>query len=215
MLQANKAQLLARLALNTLSIRQLELRYWMSVFDRFGVIAALLGGFASSVMIMDLGRRVDFPLLHLMYLVSATGALGFNMLLLVISVMCSLWGPGKALTGRGSNSYNQVIVIMEDMYEHCIVFFRLGLVCYFLTSVFAVFCLFNLIGSIVITVVLGVFAKLLRDRAKHIRQLFIPHRFSSGTLRGNPVQNIAERATADPNNKLHQRLCSPECASKA
>lgn len=98
MLQANKAQLLAQINLNTLDLRQSELKYWVSTFSKFGSLAALLSGFASRVMLLNSSTvsissnqssqiKVD-TLPHLLYILFTSSAFGSNLFLLTICTMC-------------------------------------------------------------------------------------------------------------------------------
>ncbi|KAL8446270.1 hypothetical protein Emag_004770 [Eimeria magna] len=103
MLQANKADVVVGLARQSLVLRQLELQYWLDVLKRFGTLAAFLGGFASSVLQLQMG--VEAPQgFHLVFNLTAAGAMGLNFLVLAICTTCSVWGPGKALVGQGEES---------------------------------------------------------------------------------------------------------------
>ncbi|KEP61559.1 UNVERIFIED_CONTAM: hypothetical protein HHA_240730 [Hammondia hammondi] len=194
MLQANKTRVVAELACETLEIRHLELRYWIDVFKKFGVLAAFLGGFASSVSLIHT-RGQDTKGANLLFVLAAGGATGFNLVLLVVSVLCSLFGPGKALTGRGDESYNVAIGIMERMYRHCLVLFRLGLLCYLAASIFAVFSMFAFLSAAMVSGVFLSFAYLLALRSAQLRAKFVPQTFSSGSLKGNPVRDIGAELT--------------------
>lgn len=107
MLQANKANVVAGLARQNLSLRQLELQYWIEALKKFGTLAAFLGGFASSVMQLqtDVQAAQGF---HLVFSLTSAGAMGLNFLVLAICTTCNVWGPGKALIGQGDESYRVV-----------------------------------------------------------------------------------------------------------
>lgn len=119
MLKANKANVVAGLAHKTLEIRQMELRYWMDVFKKFGVLAAFLGGFASSVVLLNTEKAREEKGSNLLFILCSGGAMGFNLVLLTISVVCCLWGPGRALTGRGDESYRVVSQASRRTGTHC------------------------------------------------------------------------------------------------
>lgn len=107
MLQANKANVVASLARENLHLRQMELEYWTEVLKKFGTLAAFLGGFASTVMQLqtDVQAAQGF---HLVFSLTSSGAMGLNFLVLAICTTCIVWGPGKALTGQGDESYRVV-----------------------------------------------------------------------------------------------------------
>ncbi|CBZ51899.1 conserved hypothetical protein [Neospora caninum Liverpool] len=196
MLQANKARVVADLACETLEIRHVELRYWIDVFKKFGVLAAFLGGFASAVSLLHTRDAPSNKGTNVLFVLAAGAAMGLNLVLMVISVVCCLWGPGKALTGRGDHSYDVAIGIMEDMYRHCLLLFRLGLLCYLAASIFAVFSLFPVFSAAMISVVFLFFGYLITLQAAQLRAKFVPQVFTSGTLKGNPIKDIGDELTA-------------------
>ncbi|PHJ17064.1 transmembrane protein [Cystoisospora suis] len=224
MLKANKARVVANLTYESLSIRQLELKYWMEVFKKFGVLAAFLGGFASSVSLLNtssasvsathealsklgeekekggiriLGREGEEEgSYRVLFILTAGGALGFNLVLLTISVLCCLYAPGKALTGRGDTSYKSVMKVMEEMYVHCLVLFRLGLVCYLLASIFAVFRMFSFVSASMISCIFLSFGYFLTLHSSRLKQKFIPSSFTPSHLQGNPIEDIGATLTA-------------------
>ncbi|PFH36352.1 hypothetical protein BESB_045440 [Besnoitia besnoiti] len=196
MLQANKARVVADLAYETLEIRHLELRYWMEVFKKFGVLAAFLGGFASSVMLLNTAEAREARRTNVLFVLASGGAMGCNLVLLTVSVICCLWGPGRALTGRGSKSYTVAIEVLEKMYRHCMLLFRMGLLCYLTASIFAVFSTFPVFSAALISLVFLFFGYVLVIRAAHLKAKFVPQYFTSGALRANPVRDIGDELTA-------------------
>merc|ERR550537_374645 len=99
MIQANKATVVASFHQKTLEVRKMELDYYLMVFDKLSTISSLLAGFASSALMVGIPRR-DNPYLVTLFLVSTACALGSHMLVVIISTMCTMWGPGKALRGE-------------------------------------------------------------------------------------------------------------------
>lgn len=98
MLQANKAQLLTQLNLDTLNIRRSELNYWASSFAKLGTLGAVLCGFAANVMMLSVRELnsadsktlfIDVQTLpHLIFILSTVSAFGCNLLLLTVSTLC-------------------------------------------------------------------------------------------------------------------------------
>ncbi|XP_026189812.1 uncharacterized protein LOC113146505 [Cyclospora cayetanensis] len=161
MLQANKAHVIAGLARQNLHLRQLELQYWTEVLKKFGTLAAFLGGFASSVMQL----QTDIPKgpqgFHLIFSLTAAGAMGLNFLVLAICTTCTVWGPGKALIGQGDESYRVVIF----------------------------FCLLKHVMA--------------------LKEKFVPQKFSSGQLEGNPIRNIGVVMTREADARLSGLCIDP------
>lgn len=100
MIQANKANVVTDFHLKALNIRNRELDYFLMVFDKMSSISSLLAGFASSALMVGIPRR-DNPYLVALFLVSTGCALGAHLLVVIISTMCTMWGPkGAAWGGR-------------------------------------------------------------------------------------------------------------------
>ncbi|CEM01502.1 unnamed protein product [Vitrella brassicaformis CCMP3155] len=194
MIQANKANLVTDLSLRTLDIRQYEMDYWMGVFNKLGTIASTLGGFASTNMLIDTGfegkRRNQ--LLLLSYILAAGSALGFNLVLFTISTLVGIWAPGKALRGEGHESMEEAIRIMEDLFDRSLFFFLAGLLSYFLSSILAVFWLFDSAGAFIIFAGLVGFLLVMGRQLVKIYQAFVPSSFRHGGLKGNPAPNIGQ-----------------------
>ncbi|KAL8426677.1 hypothetical protein Efla_005934 [Eimeria flavescens] len=213
MLQANKANVVAGLARENLLLLQLELQYWIEVLKKFGTLAAFLGGFASSVLQlqMDIKAAQGF---HLFFTLTAAGAMGLNFLVLAICTTCIVWGPGKALVGQGDESYRVVIALMEKAYKHSVLFFRLGTLCYFVSTVCASVCLFSFVGAAVISFVsCSVFVFLCRH-ALALKKRLVPHTFSCSRLAGNPIRNIGSAMTNSEDVKLSGYRMDPSFGSR-
>lgn len=108
MLQANKAHVIAAFTRQNLNLRQMELQYWMDVLKKFATLASFLGGFASTVVQLQKGILGGPEIFQLIFSLTAAGALGLNFIVVVICTTCTVWGPGKALTGQGEESYKVV-----------------------------------------------------------------------------------------------------------
>ncbi|OEH80041.1 transmembrane protein [Cyclospora cayetanensis] len=197
------------LARQNLHLRQLELQYWTEVLKKFGTLAAFLGGFASSVMQL----QTDIPKgpqgFHLIFSLTAAGAMGLNFLVLAICTTCTVWGPGKALIGQGDESYRVVIGVMEKAYHRSVVFFRMGTLCYFFATVFASLCLFSFLGAMLLSLVLSLVFFCLLKHVMALKEKFVPQKFSSGQLEGNPIRNIGVVMTREADARLSGLCIDP------
>ncbi|KAF8822743.1 hypothetical protein IE077_002789 [Cardiosporidium cionae] len=196
MLQATKAQLITQFSGKSVELRQLELKYWLKVFEKFAVLSALLGGFAGAVLLKASSAKIPAGV-SLLYVLMSGSAVGCNMVLLTISVMCAIWAPGKALTGRGHESYETVIKTMEEMYLHSIIFFKWGLFFYFVTSLLSSFCFFNVLGGLLISCVLASFAYFVVNHLNALLHEFVPSKFTTAVLQGNCISDIGKKMTSE------------------
>jgi len=191
MLQANKAQCITGFHLKSLDIRNLELGYYMMVFDKMSSISSLLGGFASSALMIGIPKK-DNPILVAIFLFITSTAFGSHLLVMIISTMCTMWGPGKVLRASDMTAVNYAISILESYVATCARFFGLGLVCYFVSSLLVVWLLFELRGCIIISVVYVILVSWLCHKSLAIHNALNPHKVIYGRLKGNPVKNIGE-----------------------
>ncbi|CAJ1341809.1 unnamed protein product [Effrenium voratum] len=99
MIQANKATVVTEFHKQALEVRNMELEYYLLVFDKISTISALLAGFASTAVQVEVPKDAAPPLKTL-YLLSAASALGAHLLVVVVCTMCTMWGPGHALRGQ-------------------------------------------------------------------------------------------------------------------
>lgn len=191
MIQANKANVVTGFHLTSLNIRNYELGYFLMVFDKLSSISSLLAGFASSALMVGIPRR-DNPYLVALFLLSTGSALGAHLLVVIVSTMCIMWGPGKALRGEDATSMDWAIYILEQTQIKIQRFFMFGLLCYFVSSILVVWLLFDLRGSIIITVIFGVIMVWLLVKSLKIYRALNPSQVVSGRLKGNPVKNVGE-----------------------
>lgn len=61
MLQANKASVLTDFNLGSVTVRYMEVEYFLLVFGRINKLASVLAGFASSALMQDAGEIVSSP----------------------------------------------------------------------------------------------------------------------------------------------------------
>lgn len=191
MIQANKANVVTGFHLKALNIRNRELDYFLMVFDKMSSISSLLAGFASSALMVGIPRR-DNPYLVALFLVSTGCALGAHLLVVIISTMCTMWGPGKALRGEDSTSVDYAIYIMEQTQMKTMRFFFFGLICYFVSSILVVWLLFDARGSCIVTTIYFLLVAWLWQKSVVIYHALNPRMVVSGRIKGNPVKNVGE-----------------------
>lgn len=104
--------------------------------------------------------------------------------------------------------------MLEKAYHHSVLFFRMGTLCYFFATIFASLCLFSFIGAVIISLVLSLLGFFLFKYALALKRKFVPERFSSGQLVGNPIRNIASTMTNKTDLKLSGHCVDPAFGSK-
>ena len=101
MLFADKRALETNLKVSLLAIREKELNFYTTNCLAVGTQSALLAGFAYSGL-----TQVAFPheapyLIKLLYMLTTTTAMGFELIAVMNTTLLSMVGPGLALRGRG------------------------------------------------------------------------------------------------------------------
>jgi len=191
MLQANKGNLLSGLHKKSLSIRWMELDYFTMVFEKMSSVSGLLATFASSAMMLSVPRWEN-PWIVVLFLSFTSAALGFHLLVILISTLCSLWGPGKALRGDDGSHVHDTIAILETSQQTAMRFFVAGLFSYFVSSILVSWLFFDRIGAILTTGLLSLFLFMLFRQSIVIRRAFITSQsFTTGKLRGNPMMEMS------------------------
>jgi len=189
MLQANKANVVTDFHKSALEVRQMELDYYLMVFDKLSTISALLAGFASSALMVEIPRSSN-PYLLTMFLLSTGSALGSNLLVVIVSTMCVMWGPGHALRGEDASYVDRAVFVLDSTKRGMEKFFTFGLICYFASSVLVVWLLFDFKGSVTISVIFLVMISWLYCKVVRIERHLLPKKMVSGQIKHHRVNNL-------------------------
>jgi len=133
MLYADKRALETNLQVSLLKIREKELQFYTQNCIAIGTQAALLSGFAYNGII-----QVDIPTdqsdwLKTLYLCVTTAAMGFELIAVLNSTLCSMLGPGLALRGPDGSMHRAVDGLMLE-YRLTFLFFTAGLVMFHISA---------------------------------------------------------------------------------
>eukprot|EP00927_Polykrikos_kofoidii_P051673 TRINITY_DN45464_c0_g1_i1.p1 TRINITY_DN45464_c0_g1~~TRINITY_DN45464_c0_g1_i1.p1 ORF type:complete len:212 (+),score=38.36 TRINITY_DN45464_c0_g1_i1:78-713(+) len=190
MLQASKATMVADFHKNTLDVRQLEISYYVSVFNQMAGTATFLSGFASSSLSMD--PEQNNPFLVILFLISTCCCFGSLFLVTIVATMCVMWGPGHALQGDDADFVNKACDVLETCKTSMEKFFILGILCYFFSSFAVVWLLFDTRGAMVITVFFVAFVLWLFIKSWRIVRSLAKGSNNTGRVMFNPVHNIGK-----------------------
>mmetsp|Transcript_105074 Transcript_105074/g.263175 ORF Transcript_105074/g.263175 Transcript_105074/m.263175 type:complete len:214 (-) Transcript_105074:48-689(-) len=201
MLQANKATVVTGFHKNTLEVRKMELDYYLMVFDKLSSISSLLAGFASSALMVGIPRR-DNPYLVTLFLLSTGSALGAHLLVVIVTTMCIMWGPGHALRGEDASYVDNAVFILDTTKTSMEKFFIFGLICYFTSSILVVWLLFDPMGSVTVSVIFFIILAWLYCKSVRIAKKLLPPKFVSGHVKFNRVSNLGH-LMGDTSSALH------------
>lgn len=201
MLQANKATLVTGFHKETLEVRKMELDYYLMVFDKLSSISSLLAGFASSALMVGIPRR-DNPYLVTLFLLSTGSALGAHLLVVIVTTMCIMWGPGHALRGEDASYVDNAVFILDTTKTSMEKFFIFGLVCYFTSSILVVWLLFDPMGAVTVSAIFLVILIWMYCKSVRIANKLLPKKFVSGHVKFNRVSNIGH-LMGDSTGALH------------
>lgn len=200
MLYADKRALETNLKVSLLKIREKELHFYTQNCIAIGTQAALLSGFAYAGII-----QVDIPdtaneLLKSCYLCVTTAAMGFELIAVLNSTLCSMMGPGLALRGPDGSMHRAVDGLMME-YRVTFLFFGLGLIAFHLSALLFAWLEFSPFVAMAMTVALvmfiyGMFRYTLRiyNKFQLPPELMVTGRFNEdGTAETVEQHNIAQQ----------------------
>mmetsp|Transcript_96795 Transcript_96795/g.172194 ORF Transcript_96795/g.172194 Transcript_96795/m.172194 type:complete len:214 (+) Transcript_96795:117-758(+) len=196
MIQANKAAVITEFHKSTIEVRNMELDYYLMVFDKISSIASLLAGFASSALMIEIPERTN-PFMVVSFLLSTACALGAHLLVVIVTTMCTMWGPGHALRGEDASYVDNAVFVLDKTKKHMEKFFFFGLCCYFASAILVVCLLFDYKGKIVVCAIFGVMFPWLYCKILRIRRHLLPDLYTSGHMKFNRVKNIGELMGSD------------------
>mmetsp|Transcript_24696 Transcript_24696/g.43896 ORF Transcript_24696/g.43896 Transcript_24696/m.43896 type:complete len:241 (+) Transcript_24696:280-1002(+) len=158
MIQAQKAQLEKKIQLDALHIQQQELQFFISNFQAVASQAAFLAGFSLSGMYVDLtiSEGVNNMAMRILYYVTTSLALGFLLLCVTNSTICTVYGPEKALLGR-EGSMGDAIAVLKNERQIAFTFFGVGMMCFHVSAIFFSLIMYHTVESALVTVVLFAF----------------------------------------------------------
>lgn len=189
MIQANKGKVLTDFHLQSLEIRKLELQYFILVLEKLSSVAVLLAGFSSKIIAMEVSRNSN-PVIITAFLASSGCAFGFNLLVILIATLCSLWAPGKALLGDDGRHVHEAIAILDKSTQTAVRFFLFGLFSYFVASIMVTWLLFDPLSAMIVTIFLSLTCMGVLRQITKLRQCFVGGKITTGYLHGNPTRQI-------------------------
>merc|ERR1711971_1507258 len=136
--------------------------------------------------------RRDNPYLVTLFLLSTGSALGAHLLVVIVTTMCIMWGPGHALRGEDASYVDNAVFILDTTKNSMEKFFMFGLVCYFTSSILVVWLLFDLVGSITVSVIFFTIIVWLYCKGMRIYSALLPQKVALGHIKGNRVKNVGE-----------------------
>jgi len=171
MLYADKRALETNLQVSLLKIREKELQFYTQNCIAIGTQAALLSGFAYNGII-----QVDIPSdasdwLKTCYLCVTTMAMGFELIAVLNSTLCSMLGPGLALRGPDGSMHRAVDGLMLE-YRLTFLFFTMGLIAFHLSALLFAWLEFSWPVALAMTVALLMFVYGMWRYFKRIYQRF-------------------------------------------
>lgn len=200
MIQASKATVITEFHQQSIEVRNLEIEYYLTVFDKLSNISGLLAGFATSTIWVEVPKETS-PVLITLFLLATSCALGANLLVVIVATMCTMWGPGHALRGEDASYVDNAIYVLDKTKNQMERFFIFGLMCYFASSILVVCSLFDTRGRVTVCSIYGVVLIWMCFKISKIRKVLIPDKQSTGHLKFNRVKNIGELMGSDA--KLH------------
>ena len=121
--------------------------------------SAILSGFAYGGLSIgrDEGANTH-AFLHLIYMSTTTAAMAFGLIVIIVSSLCNILGPGLALRGsEGTKSMHTAIDVMKEEAMFSFKFFILQLVFFNISSISLMWVLYRPYIAIFVTTLLVLF----------------------------------------------------------
>merc|ERR1712228_473484 len=135
--------------------------------------------------------RWENPWVVVAFLMFTGSAFGMNLLVIFISTLCCLWGPGKALQGNDSVHLHETIEILERQQQMAMRLFVMGLFSYFISSIMVTWLFFDNLGALLSTTVVTLFLFMLVRQSIMIKRAFATSQpYTTGYIHGNPVAQV-------------------------
>lgn len=191
MLQATKAQVLTEFHLDSLSVRFMEVEYLLMVFNRLAAVAGILAGFASTGILecglseaeeaafLPFSRSTtlsSFSISMSLYIFFCGSALGSLLVVLLITTLTTMWGPGRALRGKGQEAIHDAVAKMDSAAKWAF------------SSIISVCIHLSFIPCVVALIVLSVGSYFLYSAGREVVMELTPHTVITGIVQGNPMR---------------------------
>ena len=184
MLAADKAALETELKRKALEIQDKELNFFVTNFSSIATQGALLGGFSFSALTLTdfKGIEATNEPFKISYYACTTLAMSFQLVAVLMSTLCNMWGPGLALRGP-EGSMKTAVDGMKIEQEWAIRFFALGVFFFHMSSLCYAWVAFTEQRvATVVTVILIVFLMMFFIAAVRINQKFKLKKVVSGAF---------------------------------
>ena len=194
MLTADKNATLTEFQIQTLQIREKELKYFVSLYNGISGIGAMLAGFGFSSL------RMSFPddtltVIQILYLAFTACAIGLELCAILNAATCSVFGPGKFLRGKGGlAAAEQAVQVLEDKTDITLGYFMGGLVCILISSSLKAYIQYSFLNASVVTIGLVFMAYILVHSG---RRIFTEMYVEKGTAISG---KISQDQVFDPSN---------------
>ena len=170
MLQADKNSTMMDFQHQTLEIREKELNYFVALYNGISGIAAMMAGFGFGAL------KIDFPdtvpeVLQIAYLSVTAGAIGLELMAILNSATCSVFGPGKFLRGKdGFASANEALEVLEEKSEITLKYFLAGFACIIVSSILKSFLVQAFVNALIVSIGLVIMSYVLIQLGQQVIQ---------------------------------------------
>lgn len=159
MLHLQKNRIVAGVTKKQVEIRQLEVDWYCGNYSTITGQAAMLAGFAFTQLTTPMPDDYEPPfMLEFGYMFLTCTAIGLELSAIILSTFLSVWGPSLALRGRnGTQDLHRAVDCLRDYQFLVFLYFIVGWVIFFLSSILQVWIYFKRRVAVVVTFPLSTF----------------------------------------------------------
>lgn len=210
MIQASKARLVTGLHVQNLAIRHKEMDFFLLAYRRMSSLAGLLAGFASTGFMISPVNHKKRGVANIIYLLTTSASLGCQLVVLCICTMGKLWGPGMILSGQGAEAVEHALRTMELASDTALKFFLFGLFFYLASCTFYAWVAYAYMTAVILSSSMLIAMYFIFKAAFQLLDELGLVMYTSGHLRGNPMQNPRPQQTQEESFECPSESRLPE-----
>ena len=161
----------------------------MAFYNGISGISAMMAGFGFGSLRIEFPETTNF-IVQIAYLSITASAIGLNLLAILNSATCSVFGPGKFLRGRdGLKSANDAVDVLEEKSEVTLKYFLAGFGCIVISSSLKAFILNSFFNALIVScglLIMSLYLKTVGERI--LTKLYVEKKSAiSGLIQGDQV----------------------------
>lgn len=157
MLRLLKNDVVTNVAKSQALIKKLEMDWYIRNYGTLSGTSSMLAGFAFGQVAKNIPYEKNWGL-AMAYIITSVSGLGIHLLIVLITTLCFLWGPGLALRGdQGGFSVDRAVRGLRQSQKHVYVLFVIGTLIFLVSYILQILLFAHAFIAFFFTVLVGSF----------------------------------------------------------